>query len=58
MKPGTGPWGHLCTRGGATLSISVKRGRPIFGHSDSEVLRAGQGREETNIHMEGRYIYR
>jgi hypothetical protein len=35
-----------------------KKGQAHFGHSDSEVLRAGQGREETNIHMEGRYIYR
>jgi hypothetical protein len=27
-------------------------------HSDGEVLRAGQGREEANIHIEGRCIYR
>jgi hypothetical protein len=38
------------------LGMSAKRGHSR--HGDGEVLRARQGREEANIHVEGRYIYR
>jgi hypothetical protein len=27
-------------------------------HGNGEVLKAGQGREEANIHIKGRYIYK
>jgi hypothetical protein len=54
VKPGTGLRGAYAL--GATLGMSAKRGHSR--HGDSEVLRARRGREEANIHIEGRYIYR
>lgn len=43
------------SRGAAAMSWAAKRGHSR--HGDGEVLRAEQGREEANIHVEGRYIY-
>jgi len=37
-------------------SMSAKRGHSRQG--DGEVLRARQGREEANIHINSRYIYK
>ena len=53
MKPGTGPGGAHAP--GATLGMSAKGGHSR--HGDGEVLGARRGREEANIHVEGRYIY-
>jgi hypothetical protein len=36
--------------------MSAKRGHSR--HGDNKVLKARQGREEANIHVEGRYIYK
>ena len=54
MKLGAGLGGAYAL--GAMLGMSVKRG--YSRHGDSEVLRARQGREEANIHVEGRYAYK
>jgi len=51
-------WSSRGSGSGSDLEDLGQRKRGHSGHGDSEVLRAGQGREEANIHVEGRSIYR